>query len=411
MIKTPKNLDTTNVFDFLGLPPPGTPRSKLFRDRSPNHPGDCYSGRDQRLSPRLSPRFPIPEAPTDLSGRPPPASKANDSIPSEAEDLSTKSKSLSNQNAQHPLQQQQQQPQQQQLIVQPPPQQHQLQLQLHQKPQQQQQQQVLPMLPQVKREYDQSPPRCTPPLEHPSSLRMPAMIKSESPVANIAATSATANADDYDYNPHPNHQHVQPCFPNSFYLGFNQSYQRQPYLHHDLVERPSPPRTASPQRPFDRSGYHQQWPGVASHPLHFQQQQQQQHHLLQQHHPHHAGYNTHPWSTPIKEEPSLTPPPPSASAPPAHFSPYNNTILSNKSSLSERKRSGRKTSNESNDNDERRGRKKGKAKAGKELAGSGESKRVYTCPHCQRAYDWNYNLNRHLKYECGKENAFQVSVS
>ena len=27
----------------------------------------------------------------------------------------------------------------------------------------------------------------------------------------------------------------------------------------------------------------------------------------------------------------------------------------------------------------------------------------------QRSYDWNYNLNRHLKYECGKENAFMCS--
>ena len=26
-----------------------------------------------------------------------------------------------------------------------------------------------------------------------------------------------------------------------------------------------------------------------------------------------------------------------------------------------------------------------------------------------RSYDWNYNLNRHLKYECGKENAFQCA--
>jgi hypothetical protein len=37
MIKTPKNLDTPNVFDFLGFPPPGTPRSaKMYRDLSPN---------------------------------------------------------------------------------------------------------------------------------------------------------------------------------------------------------------------------------------------------------------------------------------------------------------------------------------------------------------------------------------
>ncbi|XP_023326686.1 uncharacterized protein LOC111700101 [Eurytemora carolleeae] len=27
----------------------------------------------------------------------------------------------------------------------------------------------------------------------------------------------------------------------------------------------------------------------------------------------------------------------------------------------------------------------------------------------QRSYDWNYNLNRHLKYECGKENSFMCS--
>ncbi|CAB4060260.1 unnamed protein product [Lepeophtheirus salmonis] len=36
------------------------------RDISPGSEADRYSGRDQRLSPRLSPRFPIPEAPTDL---------------------------------------------------------------------------------------------------------------------------------------------------------------------------------------------------------------------------------------------------------------------------------------------------------------------------------------------------------
>lgn len=37
------------------------------------------------------------------------------------------------------------------------------------------------------------------------------------------------------------------------------------------------------------------------------------------------------------------------------------------------------------------------------------SKRVFSCPHCQRSYDWNYNLNRHLKYECNKENAFECA--
>ena len=53
----------------------------------------------------------------------------------------------------------------------------------------------------------------------------------------------------------------------------------------------------------------------------------------------------------------------------------------------------------------KRGGGKGKSKA---VPKEG-SKRVYSCPHCQRSYDWNYNLNRHLKYECGKENAFQCA--
>jgi len=36
-------------------------------------------------------------------------------------------------------------------------------------------------------------------------------------------------------------------------------------------------------------------------------------------------------------------------------------------------------------------------------------KRQYVCQYCNRSYDWNYNLNRHQKYECGKENAFQCA--
>lgn len=51
----------------------------------------------------------------------------------------------------------------------------------------------------------------------------------------------------------------------------------------------------------------------------------------------------------------------------------------------------------------------GKTKLAAAGAKENGSKRVYSCPHCQRSYDWNYNLNRHLKYECGKENAFQCS--
>ena len=40
----------------------------------------------------------------------------------------------------------------------------------------------------------------------------------------------------------------------------------------------------------------------------------------------------------------------------------------------------------------------------------GSSVRNYILnPFFYRSYDWNYNLNRHLKYECGKENAFQCA--
>ena len=58
------------------------------------------------------------------------------------------------------------------------------------------------------------------------------------------------------------------------------------------------------------------------------------------------------------------------------------------------------------------GAKKASAKVEGEENGAtaaGGNKRSYSCPHCQRSYDWNYNLNRHLKYECGKENAFQCA--
>merc|ERR1719397_1051540 len=54
-------------------------------------------------------------------------------------------------------------------------------------------------------------------------------------------------------------------------------------------------------------------------------------------------------------------------------------------------------------------RGKGKGKNSNNNKDPNGPKRVFICPHCQRSYDWNYNLNRHLKYECGKENAFMCS--
>ena len=406
MIKTPKNLDTSNVFDFLGLPPPSTPRSKLYRDRSPNYPSDCYSGRDQRLSPRLSPRFPIPEAPTDLSGRPPPLGRVSELIANEAEDLSTRSSKSRN----VPLSPQ----------ILPRPASSTPAIFTH------------PMAstpPPVKMEYNSSPPRVTPPPENPPSLPV-VSVKTETQM-NLSQNSVSTmgGREDYDYCGHVPHvppppQPAPPCFPNSFYLpsNFHPSYHRHIYGHPDL-ERPSPPRTVSPLRQaYERSPYHQPWPGMNPHHLqhhqhhhHLQHQLQQQQHDLHSHGTSGGGLmmNSHSWTTPIKEEPSITPPPPSLSVPPPNYSSLKSSLMIKSSSslmdgMHERKRSPRKTSNDSNDTEEKRGRKKSKAKANKEQAvGPGESKRVYTCPHCQRAYDWNYNLNRHLKYECGKENAFQ----
>jgi len=58
----------------------------------------------------------------------------------------------------------------------------------------------------------------------------------------------------------------------------------------------------------------------------------------------------------------------------------------------QRKRPGRKPS--SDPGEAKKPRKKEAKRPNKDL--SRGSKRVYVCPHCQRSYDWNYNLNRHL---------------
>jgi len=79
------------------------------------------------------------------------------------------------------------------------------------------------------------------------------------------------------------------------------------------------------------------------------------------------------------------------------------TRLSTDSEESEKKK--KKNRDNEEQADEQPPKKRGKGKT-KDTNGP---KRVFVCPHCQRSYDWNYNLNRHLKYECGKENAFMCS--
>ena len=34
---------------------------------------------------------------------------------------------------------------------------------------------------------------------------------------------------------------------------------------------------------------------------------------------------------------------------------------------------------------------------------------VFTCKKCQRSYDWCWQLNRHIKCVCGREDAFQCA--
>ena len=94
----------------------------------------------------------------------------------------------------------------------------------------------------------------------------------------------------------------------------------------------------------------------------------------------------------MKQEPSLSPPPTKYSG---------KDILLDGVAPAQRKRNSRKSSNELSESDpEKRLKKKcSKAKNAKEAAAASNpdgSKRVYVCPHCQRSYDWNYNLNRHL---------------
>ena len=107
-------------------------------------------------------------------------------------------------------------------------------------------------------------------------------------------------------------------------------------------------------------------------------------------------------TTTVKQEPSETPPPKYVQETHPDEADYHHS-----SGPIQRKRGSRKSSCET---DPEKINKK-KSKNSKEPPGTNPdgSKRVYVCPHCQRSYDWNYNLNRHLKYECGKENAFQCA--
>jgi hypothetical protein len=52
----------------------------------------------------------------------------------------------------------------------------------------------------------------------------------------------------------------------------------------------------------------------------------------------------------------------------------------------------------------------GPAKRRSISGGSGKQPAAFTCQKCGKSYNWNYNLNRHIRFECGIENRFECAV-
>ena len=38
------------------------------------------------------------------------------------------------------------------------------------------------------------------------------------------------------------------------------------------------------------------------------------------------------------------------------------------------------------------------------------AKQAFKCQKCGKTYNWNYNLNRHMRFECGIQNRFECSM-
>ena len=45
-----------------------------------------------------------------------------------------------------------------------------------------------------------------------------------------------------------------------------------------------------------------------------------------------------------------------------------------------------------------------------ESAGKPGERQSFKCQKCGKCYNWNYNLNRHMRFECGIENRFECSL-
>lgn len=370
-LKTPKQLDSS-VFDFLSTNPM-TPRSAKFRDRSP---GIDRVGWDQRLSPRLSPRFPIPETPTDLSSKDRNASSggacsAPPPYPSEAEDLSMGASKAKVGAPNNPT---------------PPPtiaasssnsivSSTGSEIYNHQ-------------LMSLKQEFPQQ--HLTP----PQTIMDP---RSRTPSGEVIKSEVI---DDCDYPRHPVQGLAHPCFnSHQLYLAPHlQLYQRQLYgRNEEILSRsrlsPAPSHHSLPPSYDTRPPAYQGW-GSQMGPMVNSD--------LRQSRPSSSQGQWH------DEEHSVSPPASMVYASPAKIKQEEDDLQHQHHLLRSDEISQESLSNGHLKTKTRKKASKGKPGKSPPKNPNG-TKRVYSCPHCQRSYEWNYNLNRHLKYECGKDNAFQCS--
>ena len=55
-------------------------------------------------------------------------------------------------------------------------------------------------------------------------------------------------------------------------------------------------------------------------------------------------------------------------------------------------------------------KKKPSSNARKKVELSAAEKQSFKCQKCGKCYNWNYNLNRHMRFECGIENRFECAM-
>ena len=52
----------------------------------------------------------------------------------------------------------------------------------------------------------------------------------------------------------------------------------------------------------------------------------------------------------------------------------------------------------------------GSGGGGSKSAKDSKEQQQFKCQKCGKCYRWNYNLNRHMRFECGIENRFECSM-